>query len=97
MSKLELKQESETSYKITGLFTREYINNIISSFNDLSNYNKDININLAGVTSCDSSAVALIVLWQTKAQQNNKKINFTNIPEDIKSILKLSDLDILIC
>ncbi len=49
-----------------------------------------LNFDLAKVTSSDSAGVALLLEWLKYAKQENKPIQFTNIPAHLSSILSVS-------
>jgi len=55
-----------------------------------------VSIDLAGLQRVDSSAVALLVHWLRQAVQKNIPLRFLNIPELIKPLLALYDLDAII-
>ena len=49
----------------------------------------DLIINLAQVTEVDSSAVSMLLEWQRKAQKNNQRLCFSNMPESLKNLTQL--------
>ncbi len=49
----------------------------------------DLIIDLAQVTEVDSSAVSVLLEWQRKAQKNNRRLCFSNIPESLKNLTQL--------
>ena len=49
----------------------------------------DLIIDLSQVTEVDSSAVSLLLEWQRKAQENNRQLCFSNIPESLKNLTQL--------
>ena len=55
-----------------------------------------VSIDLAGLQRVDSSAIALLVQWQRQAAQKDIPLRFLNIPELIKPLLALYDLDAII-
>jgi len=55
-----------------------------------------VSIDLAGLQRVDSSAIALLVHWQRQAAQKDIPLRFLNIPELIKPLLALYDLDAII-
>ncbi len=49
----------------------------------------DLIIDLAQVTEVDSSAVSMLLEWQRKAQKNNQRLCFSNMPESLKNLTQL--------
>lgn len=53
-------------------------------------------IDFSKVAYADSAALALILHWRRQVKQQNTKITLKNIPEQIRRIAKLSELDQII-
>jgi phospholipid transport system transporter-binding protein len=51
---------------------------------------------LAGVTSADSSALALMLAWQRRAQAQGRKLTFINVPGNVDALARLYGVDGLI-
>ena len=46
-------------------------------------------VDLGGVTEVDSAAVSLLLEWRREAQAASRKIEFTNLPVNLKSLADL--------
>lgn len=46
-------------------------------------------VDLAEVTEVDSAAVSLLLEWRRAAQRRNQRIQFVNLPENLKSLAEL--------
>ncbi len=46
-------------------------------------------IDLAGVTEVDSSAVSLLLEWRRAALRDKRKVEFVNLPDNLKSLAQL--------
>ncbi len=46
-------------------------------------------IDLAGVTTVDSAAVATLLAWQRTARREGKTLTFTNLPDGLRSLAEL--------
>jgi phospholipid transport system transporter-binding protein len=46
-------------------------------------------VDLAGVTEVDSSAVSLLLEWRRAALRDKRKLEFVNLPENLKSLAQL--------
>ena len=60
----------------------------LSSFPD-----KNVDIELSGITSADSAAVALCVEWLSQARSNRTSLKFTNVPDVLTRIARVNNLD----
>tara|TARA_B100000686_G_scaffold300055_1_gene334313 strand:+ start:6342 stop:6629 length:288 start_codon:yes stop_codon:yes gene_type:complete len=49
----------------------------------------DLIIDLVQVTDIDSSAVSMLLEWKRRAQKNNQRVYFSNIPENLKNLSQL--------
>lgn len=52
-------------------------------------------IDLQGVLHGDSSILALLSAWIRYTMTQEKKISFINLPESLKHLIRLSDLEIV--
>jgi phospholipid transport system transporter-binding protein len=50
---------------------------------------ESIVVDLGGVTEVDSAAVSLLLEWQRTARAANRRIEFVNLPENLKSLAAL--------
>lgn len=91
-NKLEFVVKDQNNCIINGLITREYVNNIINLGDDFISDSSSPNFSFAGITSCDSSSVALIIHWWRLASLQQKEIAFNHISEDMLSIMRISNL-----
>jgi phospholipid transport system transporter-binding protein len=48
---------------------------------------------LGGVKSADSSALALMLAWQRRAQGQGRSLKFTNVPGNVDAMAKLYGVD----
>jgi len=48
---------------------------------------------LGGVRSADSSALALMLAWQRRAQGQGRSLKFVNVPANVDALAKLYGLD----
>ncbi len=65
----------------------------IKSFGFL-NTTKEICIDLEKVTVADSAGLALMIEWIKHSKLLNSKLRFKNIPQQLFTLAKLSDLDL---
>jgi len=48
-----------------------------------------ITVDLSGLTEVDSAAISLLLEWRREAQRNNRKIEYVNLPDNLKSLAVL--------
>jgi len=48
---------------------------------------------LGGVTATDSSALALMLAWQRRAQGQGRSLKFINVPANVDALAKLYGVD----
>ncbi|MFC5551960.1 STAS domain-containing protein [Massilia aerilata] len=51
---------------------------------------------LGGVRAADSSALALMLAWQRRAQTHGRKLSFINVPANVDALARLYGVDGLI-
>ncbi len=56
----------------------------------------DASIDLAGVTTVDSAAVALLLAWQRAASSEGKRVTFVGVPSGIVGLAGLYGVDSLL-
>jgi len=56
----------------------------------------DTVIDLAGVATVDSAAVALLLAWQRAAAGQGKRLTFASVPPGIASLAELYSVDALL-
>ncbi|MBX9812272.1 MAG: STAS domain-containing protein [Burkholderiales bacterium] len=48
-----------------------------------------IAVDLGGLTEVDSTTVSLLLEWRREAQRGNRKIEYINLPDNLKSLAAL--------
>jgi phospholipid transport system transporter-binding protein len=94
MPAFDLIKLSDDSYFVEGNMTFSTLNKkTIKSF-DFLNTTKDIHIDLEKVAAADSAGLALMIEWLKHSKLYNTKLRFKNIPQQLLTLAKLSDLDL---
>lgn len=72
----------------------------VSGIDDLSKAfftrGADVEIDLAGVTRCDSAALALLLEWTGRAQRGGATLRFRNLPASLLAIAAISEVEDLL-
>lgn len=55
--------------------------------------NREIQVDLKGVTRADSAGLALLLEWLRESERAGKTITFTHVPEQLLAISRLCGLD----
>lgn len=55
-----------------------------------------VEVDMAGVTRCDSAAVALLLEWVRQAEARGARLAFRNLPGSIHAIASISDVEQLL-
>jgi phospholipid transport system transporter-binding protein len=50
---------------------------------------RDVLVDLSGVTEVDSAAVSLLLEWRREALRAKRRIEYTNVPSNLKSLADL--------
>ena len=83
------------NYRIQGQITIANANALLME--GLSLFVRDgLVVDLSQLEEVDSSAVSLVLEWMREAQRNHRKLSFSNLPDNLKSLATLySVLDLI--
>jgi len=97
MSSVEINK-TENGFLLSGkvqfnnvVALRKHGNDIIDRFNRSA-----LQVDLSGVTSSDTSVLSLLLRWLSYANQQNKQVHYTAIPETLLKVVKVCGLTQLI-
>jgi len=84
---------SMQTFEVTGDMTFERATAVFDAINlSIIDYD-EITINLAAVERSDSAALAIMLEWTNQAQKNQKKVYFSNVPNQLMRLIELTHLD----
>jgi phospholipid transport system transporter-binding protein len=63
---------------------------------DAINADRAAVIDLAGVTSSDSSGLALLIEWLSVAKGSNRALRYENMPTQLQQLARLSEVEELL-
>ncbi len=76
------------NYRIQGQITIDNVKTLLAD--GLRQFSKDgLVVDLSQLEEVDSSAVSLLLEWLREAQRNQRKLRFTNLPDNLKSLATL--------
>jgi len=75
--------------KVEGPLTLENIVAVLEESQRELGAAAEVVVDLAGVTEVDSSAVSLLLEWRRAALRDKRKLEFVNLPDNLKSLAQL--------
>lgn len=76
------------NYRVQGRITIDNANALLAE--GLKLFVRDgLVVDLSQLEEVDSSAVSLVLEWLREAQRNQRKLRFTNLPDNLKSLATL--------
>lgn len=76
------------NYRVQGRITIDNANALLAE--GLKLFVRDgLVVDLSQLEEVDSSAVSLLLEWLREAQRNQRKLRFTNLPDNLKSLATL--------
>ena len=92
----ELVDNGGGKFSLKGRMTFGTAGQILRESEDLFEEHTRIEVSLAGVTDSDSAGLALLLEWITWANHTVREITFTDVPDKINSIAKVTEVDSLL-
>ena len=88
--------DSTTHVRVTGPLRLDTVAEVHQNLKLQSITTKSVQFDLGGVKDADSAAVALCIEWVTQAQQHNLEIRFVDMPENLKRIARVNNVESLL-
>lgn len=94
MSTVELQRgDSEGAFRLRGNLSVDTVPGLWARIRGELDGGPELTIDLGGVTRADSAGLAMLVEWTRRARVNGQGIRFTNLPEQMLAIARVSGLD----
>lgn len=94
MSLPQLEQTgTEGHYRLAGELSFETVPALLERGERLFERERQLWIDLAGISRADSAGLALLIEWARRARQSGAAIHFINLPEQMRDIVRVSGLD----
>lgn len=85
---MDMISQDGDNYRIQGRITMANANALLAE--GLKLFVRDgLVVDLSQLEEVDSSAVSLVLEWLREAQRNQRKLRFTNLPDNLKSLATL--------
>jgi len=96
MSDFELNDLGEGRFTLSGDMTFATAGSILIASEAPFEEHTLIEVDLSGITETDSAGLALLLEWITWANHTVREIRFTEMPEKIDAIAKVTEVDHLL-
>jgi phospholipid transport system transporter-binding protein len=88
-----IEPRDEGRIELVGDLTFETVGALLARGPDTVQAENGTVVDLAKVTRADSAGLALMVEWLRRARRRNARIEIINMPEQMRSIARMSKLD----
>ena len=96
MNEFELKDLGEGKFSLSGELTFATAGAILTKSEMPFEEHTLIEVDLSAITDTDSAGLALLLEWITWANHTVREIRFTEMPEKIDAIAKVTEVDHLL-
>ena len=94
MKVTQLNIDANGTIKVAGALTFATVNQLWQQSKALlSPKTAALRFDLQDVSQSDSAGVALLIAWMRAAQQQKKSIHFTQAPQQMRAIVRVSSLE----
>ncbi len=69
------------------------VSEILTESEELFPHHESITVDMAGVRQADSAGLALLIEWLSLANARGREIRYENIPEQLKVIARISEVE----
>jgi phospholipid transport system transporter-binding protein len=83
-------------FAVTGVLDFDSVADLLVDSRRAFEREPKIEVDLAGVSSSDSAALALLIEWLRSARRRGAEIRFVGVPDQLVALARLSDLEPLL-
>jgi phospholipid transport system transporter-binding protein len=83
-------------FRVSGALTFDTARDLLQLSQSLFAQASKLNIDLSAVSGADSAGLALLIEWYRAASRANKTICFSNVPTQLHTLAKISDVEQLL-
>jgi len=94
-AKVELTYEGDRVV-LSGPLTFDTVSSLSREVNLFQNSGSSVTVDFAGVSRADSAALALLLDWMRQASAKGRRVEFSNLPENMLALAKVSGIDELL-
>jgi phospholipid transport system transporter-binding protein len=90
---IRIERMENNRYLLTGVLSFNTISQIQDDIESMTKQGSEIILDLAGISRVDSAGIVVLLEWMKLARESGKQILFTNIPQQLLDIARVSALD----
>lgn len=90
---IRIERLENSHYLLTGVLSFDTISQLQEDIEPLTRQGSEIILDLSGISRVDSAGIVVLLEWMKMARGSGKQILFTNIPQQLLDIARVSDLD----
>lgn len=88
-----IRMTTDHESMISGMINFDNVECLLATAKDYLNRHTPLTLNFAEVIDANSAGLIFLIALLRYAKQNNKKINFTHLPEKLLAAAKVSELE----
>ncbi|MDX1444362.1 MAG: STAS domain-containing protein [Gammaproteobacteria bacterium] len=97
MAASDARLETEGSPRLVGAVNLESVTGLVSAADALFAKGREAcTIDLSGLEKSDSATVALLLEWKRRARRKGADLSYSNIPDNLLDIARISQLESLL-
>jgi phospholipid transport system transporter-binding protein len=96
VSDARIAVSGKDTYRVSGELTFGTVREVLQLSQSLFADAAALDIDLSGVSGADSAGLALLMEWYRLASRANKAIRFIGVPDQLRALAKISDVDELL-
>ena len=90
---IRIERMDNNHYLLTGVLSFETVSQLQGDIEILTKQGLEIVLDLSGISRVDSAGIVVLLEWMKYARELGKQIFFTNIPQQLLDIARVSDMD----
>jgi phospholipid transport system transporter-binding protein len=91
-----LEAAGEGKFALAGVLGFSTVTALLKRSRELFDGQQTLAIDLKGVTQADSAGLALLLEWLSLARSSSRQIEFLNLPEQIRALARISEVETLL-
>ncbi len=90
---IRVERMENNHYLLTGILSFDTVSQLEDDIETLTKQGMEIVLDLSGILRVDSAGIVVLLEWMKHARKSGKQVFFTNIPQQLLDIARVSDLD----
>ena len=90
---IRIERMDNNRYLLTGILSFDTVSQLQDDIEPLTKQGTEVILDLSGIERVDSAGIVVLLEWMKLARGSGRQILFTNIPQQLLDIARVSDLD----